>query len=170
MHQGAELEGRLEWAAPGASRISLGGNVSLSDNHFVSYREVYGTSAGDTVRYDGNAIGFFPAVLGNARLTWAWRGLSLGGDLQHVGRIYLDNTEQRAASIAPHDVLDLEAGARIGGVGSTGVGLRARLNNVLDREYETGGYMDYDASGSLVPFRTPAAKRNARVEFRVDFQ
>jgi hypothetical protein len=41
--------------------------------------------------------------------------------------------------------------------------------NLLDERYATGGYMDYDATGALVPFLIPAATRNALAELRVDF-
>ena len=81
VHQGAEIEAlallgghyadRRGTAPPPAFRsgfspqLQLAANVTLSDNHFVRYREIYGTSPGDTVSYDGKAIGFFPAVMGN---------------------------------------------------------------------------------------------------------
>jgi hypothetical protein len=47
------------------------------------------------------------------------------------------------------------------------LGLRAF--NVTDAEYETSGYMDYDAAGNLVPLFIPAAKRNFLAQVRVDF-
>src|SRR5437867_2139839 len=142
VHQGVELAGRLERALPAGSRITLDANASLADDHFVTYREVYGTATGDTIRYDGKAIGFFPAMLGNFRARWSWRGLSLGGDVQQVGRIYLDNTETRSASIAPHAVVNLEGGWRFS-VSGAAAELRGHVFNVADRAYETGGYMDY---------------------------
>ena len=108
-------------------------------------------------------------VLGNLRARWSWRAVSLGGDLQQVGRQYLDNTATRSASIAPHAVLNLEGGLQLHVAGS-GVELRGHVYNVTNRAYETGGYMDYDASGALVPFRTPAAKRNVLVELRMALQ
>jgi len=168
VHQGIELAGGWSLRLPANSRLDLGGNVSLSDNHFVTYREVYGTAPGDTVSYDGNAIGFFPATLANVSALVSWRAVSLGGSVHPVGRIYLDNTEQRAASIAPHTTLDFEAGVR-GAPGGTAVALTARLLNALDERYETGGYMDYDSAGSLVPFRTPAAGRSFHVALETRF-
>jgi hypothetical protein len=35
-----------------------------------------------------------------------------------------------------------------------------RLVNALDLRYATTGYLDYDATGALVPFLTPAATRH----------
>lgn len=169
VHQGVELAGAVERRLPADSRLRFTANVSLADNHFVTYREVYGTTAGDTLSYDGKAIGFFPAMMGNLRAGWTWRAVSVGGDVQQVGRIYLDNTETRGSSIAPHTVVNLEGGVgfRLAG---TAAELRGHVFNVADRAYETGGYMDYDADGALKPFRTPAAKRTVLVELRMAFQ
>ncbi len=48
--------------------------------------------------------------------------------------------------------------------------LGVRVGNVLDKSFETGGYMDYDAGGALVPFRPPAARRNVTVQLRLAFR
>ena len=40
---------------------------------------------------------------------------------------------------------------------------------ILDREYETGGYMDYDLDGSLSPRFIPGATRNALAQVRVEW-
>jgi iron complex outermembrane recepter protein len=168
VHQGVELAAKAERAYAGGLRASLDGNASLSDNHFVHYREIYGAAVGDTVSYDGNAIAAFPAVLGNLAARMAWRSLALGAGVSYAGRIYLDNTEQRAASIAPRTLLDLSA--EIAAPSAADVRLGLRIANVFDRRYESGGYMDYDANGALVPFRTPAAGRNVIVQLRLAFR
>jgi hypothetical protein len=49
------------------------------------------------------------------------------------------------------------------------VALGLRVFNALDKSYETGGYMDYDAAGAYVPQFMPAAKRNVLGEVRVEF-
>jgi iron complex outermembrane recepter protein len=165
VHQGAELAARMR-PRLGALDLDLDGNATLSDNHFVRYREVYGTTPADIVRYDGNAIGFFPAVLANARAALGWRGTSLGVELQHAGRMYLDNTASRSASIDPHTVTNLQAGWRRP-VGGTTFDVTARLLNAFDVHYATGGYMDYDAAGDLVPQFVPAATRGWQVQVQV---
>ncbi len=169
IHQGVEAAGGWARGRPAGSRISLEANLSVADNHFVHYREVYGTTPADVVSYDGNAIGFFPAVLANAVARWSWREWALGTELHHAGRMYLDNTETKTASIAPHATVDLEA--RTGWALAPAV-LRGRIRvqNLLDRRYETGGYMDYDATGALVPFRIPAARRNWMVALDAQFR
>ena len=169
VHQGVELEGRAEHALGGA-KLAIDGNASFSDNHFIEYREYYGTATGDTVSYDGNAIASFPALLANLSARAAWHGVTVGATVSHAGRIYLDNTEQRANSIAARTVLDLNAECAGLALGGTDARLGVRMGNVFDKSYETGGYMDYDAFGALVPFRVPAARRNVMVQLRLAFR
>jgi iron complex outermembrane receptor protein len=164
VHQGIELAARASRTVARDTRVSATANATLSDNHFVHYREIYGTNPGDTLTYDGNQLGFFPALMGNLGAEWAWRGVALSAAAQHVGRIYLDNTETRDASIAPRTVMNLGAAWRV-----KPVELSLRVLNALDRKYETGGYMDYDASGALVPHYIPAATRNVLGQVRIDW-
>ena len=180
VHQGIELTGGAGFGDHGVSRrwriedeyrlglrLDVEANATLSDNHFVEYREIYGTNPGDTLRYDGNAVGFFPATLANLSARLSWRTAALGLEAQHAGRIFLDNNESRAASIAPRTVLNLSGRYRLRPVGGPEFSLR--VFNLLNREYEAGGYMDYDAGGSLVPHFIPAATRHVLGELRVEF-
>lgn len=168
VHQGIELAGRIERALRHGTRVGLHGNATLSDNHFVRYREQYGPTSADEVSYDGEPLGFFPAVLANLGAEARLRGVTLAADAQHAGRIFVDNTGTRANSIAPRTVLNLR-GALAGHVGGARAELGLRVFNALDRRYETGGYMDVDANGDYVPHLTPAATRNWLAEMRVEF-
>jgi hypothetical protein len=88
--------------------------------------------------------------------------------VRYVGRIYVDATERREASIEPATILDLQAGYAFP-AGQSRVHLGMRVFNAFDAHYETAGYMDYDTSGNLVPHLVPAATRNALVEVRLDW-
>ena len=44
----------------GGVRVELGGNATLSDNHFVHYTEHWGATSADDVRYDGKALAALP--------------------------------------------------------------------------------------------------------------
>ncbi|MBI1796605.1 MAG: TonB-dependent receptor [Candidatus Eisenbacteria bacterium] len=183
VHQGFELEASTAFgpgamgAEGGASRehvassrlaVRLAGNLTVSDNHFVRYREIDGLAAGDTIVYDGKAIGFFPATLANLSASLGWRGASLGADLQHVGRQYLDNTEDRSGSIAPHVVLNLRGGYRIARADGPAVEVSLRVFNALDRRYATSGYSYIDTGVRYTDF-IPAATRNVLGEVRLGF-
>jgi iron complex outermembrane recepter protein len=168
VHQGVELSARGERAIAGGPRVTVDANATLSDNHFVEYHEVYGTTEADVVSYDGNALGFFPATLGNLSARADWRRLGLTAEAHYAGRIYLDNTESRSASIDPRTTLDLIAVTRAPLVGVP-TELTVRVMNALDTRYSTGGYVDYDATGALVPMFIPAATRGWMAEMRVHF-
>ncbi len=191
VHQGIELAGGVGFGDQGAKhrraewgleyrlglRVDVDANLTLSDNHFVRYSEFYGPTPADEVKYDGNAIGFFPATLANASARLAWRAAYLTLEAQHAGRIYLDNTETKPASIEPRIVLNLSGRYRFRPIGQQWPRdqkcptpeLSFRVFNLLDKEYETGGYMDYDAFGNLVPHFIPAAKRHVLGELRVEW-
>jgi iron complex outermembrane receptor protein len=170
VHQGIELSGALRRAFAGGARATFDGNLTLADHHFVRYSEQWGPTPEDVVTYDGNAIGFFPAVLGNASARLDWRHISAGASVQHAGRIHLDNTESRAASIGPRAVVNATAAVRIPASGGVLGEIRVDVYNLFDRRYETGGYMDYDGSGSLAPHFVPAATRTVFAQLRLEFR
>jgi len=183
VHQGVELSGRyeggrvslLEGSVREAQRllargapVTLDASVTLSDNHFVRYREVYGTSSGDTVSYDGKTIGFFPAFMANLSALVRWRGVTLGAEAQMLGRMYLDNTEDPAGGIPSHTVLNLSGAYRFEPAEGPSVEVSIRLFNALDRRYETGGY-SYLYGGARYTDFIPAATRNVLAQVRVEF-
>jgi hypothetical protein len=167
VHQGLELAGRAEQPLPRGWRLSLDGNATLGDYHFIRYTEVI--DATTSVVHDGKAIGSFPAVLANLAARARWRELSAGMALQYAGRMYLDNSQDLLASIGPHTVLDASAGWAL----PVGAGSRAefslRVTNLLGTRYAAGGYMDYDAGGNLVPIFVPAATRGWLAQVSVGY-
>lgn len=167
VHQGVELAGTAAQGI-GAVKAHLDANATLSDNHFVRYREAWGPTAADEANYDGKPLGFFPAVMANVGARVEWRGATLGAAAQHVGRIYVDNTGSEAASIAPRTTLDL-SGALARELAGARAELSLRVTNVTDVRYATGGWMDYDAVGNLVPVLVPAATRGWLAGLRLDW-
>jgi iron complex outermembrane receptor protein len=159
VHQGAELAARAVRPLGGGARLELDGNATLSDNHFVEYREAWGADPEDVVAYDGNALGLFPAVLVNLSARAAWRGLAAGLDLRHAGRMYLDNGEDLAASIGPRTVLDASLAWGLPAGDGARAELTLRVTNLLDERYAAGGYMDWDEDGTPSPRFIPAATR-----------
>jgi iron complex outermembrane receptor protein len=155
LHQGVEIE-----MSAGAHGVRVGANAAFADNHFIEYQEHYGPPSADIVTtYDGNPIGFFPATLGNLRVDGTLWGWTAGIEAQYAGRIFVDNTGTDANSIDPRTVVNASASTLVR-PGSTTLELSLRVLNVLDKRYETSGYLDYDATGNLVPTLIPAATRN----------
>jgi iron complex outermembrane receptor protein len=170
VHQGVELAARVAGRPPRGPRVTLDANATLSDNHFVSYTEYAPTgdiTLVERLNEDGKAIGLFPALLGNAGLRAEWRALRLGAEAQAAGRIFLDNSENRAASAAPRAVLNLSAGYRLR-LGATRADLSLRVLNALDQRYVAGGYAYRWGYATYVAY-IPAATRSALAELRLEF-
>lgn len=168
LHQGVELAAQGTRQLTSQAALTLEGNVSLGDHHFVTFRERYGPTPADEVVYDGKPIGFAPATLANAAAGLAWRGLAVRLEAQHAGRVYVDNTGTRENSIDPRTVWNASASlART--VAGTRATAQVRALNLTDLRYTTTGYMDFDRAGDLVPHRMPAATRALLAELRLEW-
>ena len=165
LHQGLELAGHLEAAPRPRTRLSLEGNATLSDNHFVSFTDVQ--SDGYEVRQDGRTIGFFPVQVANLNGQATWREATLGLTAQHAGRMYLDNGE--SASIAPHTRVDALAACSLPVGSANRAEFILRVINLFDTRYSTGGYWDYDSAGNYLPLFVPAATRGWLTQVSVGF-
>jgi outer membrane receptor protein involved in Fe transport len=78
----------------------------------------------------GNLVDTAPRTLGNVKLRWEpLTGYAFTADLRHQGSYYLDAENQH--SYPGHELLDLGAEIDV----SRRLRLRARLNNVADRDY-----------------------------------
>jgi iron complex outermembrane receptor protein len=165
VRQGAELAASLARRL-GRIQAALAGNATLSDNYFVHYTEHYGPSPTDDVSYDGKPIGFAPATMANVTASAAAHDVTAALEAHYAGRIFVDNTGTDANSIAPRTVLDarLSAARPVGGARAEAW---VRVMNLANLRYATGGYMDYDATGALVPTLTPAATRSWLAGVRV---
>lgn len=168
VHQGLELEASFAPAALAPVGGSLALNATVSDNHFVRYREQYAPGTSGEVRYDGKPLGFFPANTAQAVARIARAGVGVGATARYVGRIFVDNTGTDANSIAPQGLLDLDASLErtIAGARAT---LTLRVANALDARYATSGYLDVDPANSAnyVPYFVPAATRAWQAGLRV---
>src|SRR5699024_4132418 len=99
VHRGVELGLNLK---PFTGRLlqnfSVSGNLNLSDNYFKEYVEINGIdSSGNIIYgndYSGNRIILTPDVITNLSLNYfSTRGLNVYISLQHIGKQYLDNSE-----------------------------------------------------------------------------
>ena len=165
-HAGLEAEG--SWTQ--SRHLAVDGHLSLARNTFTHYSE-FGWDGG-SIAYDGNRIAGFPDVMASltARASFGPATLSLSG--RHVGRFYLDNTEDLkndpAARLAPgyvarvnpsYTVVDAALRAELPrgfakAIGSPRLGFELRVNNLFDRSYTAFGYVDGE------PLFIPAATRN----------
>ncbi len=166
-HRGFEMDGAWE----PSDRFALEGTVTLSRHTFDRYREF--AFDGTAEVFDGNRIAGFPDLLASlgARLTTGFARWRL--TLRHVGRFYLDNSEDNRRYPERRDVgdyvplanpaftlVDLQVGAAVPAtlaqaLGLQGLRVELRVGNLLDRRYTSFGYVD---GGE--PYFIPAAGRN----------
>ncbi|HPG40969.1 MAG TPA: TonB-dependent receptor [bacterium] len=155
VHRGIELDFKADLPR----QFTLAANTSYSDNYFVEYTEyLWNADWSGNVAYsrNGNAIAGFPALMSNLRINKTIGGLFLSAHVQHIGRIYLDNTQQQELSIAPYQVVNLSAGFNLPDwLTPLQLSTAVHVNNVLNRKYELSGYT-WDG----VAYYLPAAERN----------
>jgi len=150
VHRGIELEGRGRLG----EAFELQGNLMLSDDRLRQFELFVPIDEDPWIELQdlsGNRIAGFPDLLGRLALAWkpSWGRIELGAF--RSGRLYMDNTEQRGRSIDPYTTLHLEANWNLRGPYS----FRLRVNNLLDKEYESFGYVDW-----TTPLFLPAADRS----------
>ncbi len=155
VHRGIELDCQAELPL----QFSVAANASYSDNYFVNYTEYQWNadwSGNIAFNRNGNAISGFPALMGNLRINKSIGGLFLTTHLQHIGRIYLDNTQQEQLSINPYQVVNISAAYKIPAwFGPLQLSAAVHVNNVFNCKYELSGYT-WDGTG----YYLPAAERN----------
>jgi len=150
-----------------SSRIGVEAAVSLARNTFLRYREH--DWEGGTAVYDGKRAAGFPGVMASAAAHANLGPARVSLSLRHVGRFYLDNTENAGRVNDAWTTAD--AVARVGlparalrTLGLDRWALDLRVNNLLDRRYTSFGYVD-----GGVPLYIPAAGRSVYAGFSLGF-
>jgi len=160
VHRGIEFSG--QYLLP--YNLMFSGSFSYNDNYFEKFNPFTGSGDYD---YDGNKIAGFPDILASGRLTYKTEPLLVSAQVQHVGKQYLDNTQNEERTIDPFQVVNASVIYKIKKVfGKADIELNLRINNILDKEYETAGYYD---SWEEANYYFPAAGRNFMLGLRVGF-
>ena len=165
VHRGVEIS--LKTHLP--YNLLFSGSFSYNDNYFEKF--IMCDWSGD-IDFSGNKIAGFPDILAGGRLSYKNNPVIISAQIQHVGKQYLDNTQNEERTIDPFQVVNASVIYKIKKVfGKSDVELNLRINNILDKEYETAGYYDPwggpDWSGANYYF--PAAGRNFMAGVRVGF-
>ena len=175
LHQGIEISGYFE---PN-DHFSLDGNISLSQNEFKEFIQY---DWGAEIDREGNSIALFPSLIGNLKAAAKYsvsksEVLNLSALIRHVGKQYLDNTNNEERTVDPYTILGFSAVLRTDRFSKFGsLTFKLWVNNLFDEEYETSGYYDpyhgYDeASGSYIgsAYYFPAPGRNFYGSVTIDF-
>lgn len=191
IHKGIELGFTINpFSQINFKGLTLSGNLNLSDNYFTDYREVSGADSSGNIIYGNdytdNKILLTPGVIGNLSLNYSDdRGINAYVSLQHIGKQYLDNSENERKNpeirnqngyvekiINPYTVFNAGLSLNIFSLAKIGksskvlknVKIDFKANNIFDALYETSGSI----SGGI-PYWIPAATRNFYVELKVGF-
>jgi iron complex outermembrane receptor protein len=193
IHRGIELEAEYKPFIKGILQgFSVSGNLNISKNYFVEYREILGSDSLGRIMYgndySGNRILLNPDIIGNLSLNYfnPNYGLSLYFGVQYIGRQYLDNSENELKNpsarnvpgyvnkdIAPYAVFN--AGLSVNLIPLFKINtfnkylnkieLNLKVNNIFDRLYETTGSVDSYG----IPYWIPAAERNMFFDLKIGF-
>ncbi|MCF7793074.1 MAG: TonB-dependent receptor [Candidatus Cloacimonetes bacterium] len=170
VHRGVELEVKAEIFPD----LSLSGSFSYNDNYFEKFimKDWDANWNVIDVDYSGNKIGGFPDILASSKLSYEWKSLLTSLQIQHVGKQYLDNTENEDRIVEAYQLLNFGFSYKFDELlKKTDVAVNLKINNLLDKEYETSGYYDPwggpDWSGANYYF--PGAGRNIIAGIRVGF-
>lgn len=164
IHQGLELS----FDAFIQNELSLTGNLSLNDDHFVSYKE-YGFDWDNWVpiEYDRSEkrIGGFPKMLANYRLSYILDHLDFGISGRYVGKQFIDNGEEH--ELDAYHILNADISYDFGHlIGFNSLKATLRINNLTDTEYEAAGYIEEDDG---LPRYMVGAERNFYVSLSTTF-
>lgn len=192
VHQGIEFE--LEYFPFNRMRntplkgFSIGGNMTLSQNYFTEYIEMLGADKSGNIiygnDYSDNRILLTPDIIGNIFLNYRLENkLSAYVSLQHIGKQYLDNSENERKNpelrndpgyvdklIEPYTVVNAGLNLNLAPLMKFSnvlkrAELHFRANNIFDMLYETTGSVDWTGT----PYWIPAAERNFYVSLSLGF-
>ena len=159
VHQGVELTIQSEFY----HKLTVGGNITFNDDHFVDYAEYDYSGSGIPIDLSGYRIGGFPEMMANYNMRYHFDGLSVGLGGRYIGKQYLDNAEQN--ELDPYHVLDTDVTYDLGRfVGFKSLKATFRLQNVLNKKYEQSGYMDEGEARYVV-----GAERNFFLSLTTEF-
>ncbi|MDZ7723341.1 MAG: TonB-dependent receptor [candidate division KSB1 bacterium] len=159
-HRGIEFDARAYISGD----VTLAGNFTWSDNTFIDYTEYLWNddyTGYDAYSRDGNTISGFPETMVNLSASRTFGPLYLSVHGQHIGRIYLDNSETEQLSITPYNVVNATARLQLPEFSGVNLLLSVHVNNVLNEKYEVSGYA-WGGSGYYIP----AALRNVFVSLK----
>jgi iron complex outermembrane recepter protein len=164
LHQGVELSAD----AAISKTLTIGGNVSANDDHFVKYKE-YGFDYDNWValEYDRSdkRIGGFPKAIANYSINWAHSSLQLGLNGNHIGSQYIDNGE--TYKLNSFNLLGGTIAYDLGHLlGFRALLATARINNIANLKYAAAAYIDYDDN---LPRYMVGAERNFYLSLKASF-
>jgi iron complex outermembrane receptor protein len=151
--------------------LSIGGNVTFSQNKITNFVEYIDSSNADYTiytqykkEYKNSDISFSPDIISSAfLLIKPVKNMEISFINKYVGRQFLDNTSNIKRSINPYNVVDLRFNYTINTKLIPEITFMFSIYNLLNTNYETNGYtFSYytDAALNTFNYKAPAAPLN----------
>lgn len=148
---GAELQAMLKattWLQISANATYSQNKISESAEYIDKYDETtYDYLGQDTIKHSNTDIAFSPAIVAGGGLTFIpFRNMPHKPELElsilgkYVGKQYLDNTGNEAATIDPYAVCNVLLHYSMHVKPFKELGLNIALNNIFNHLYESNGY------------------------------
>ncbi|HUI09889.1 MAG TPA: TonB-dependent receptor [Bacteroidota bacterium] len=132
-HEGIELEGAVRLAGP----FTLSGTLTASRNRIIHATGFPGGGTAEVL--DGNPIGGFPDVLGNARLTYRTESVTASVLGRYIGAFHTDNYNDENNTTDAAVVFDGQVVVKLPPFAGTSLTLRGEIRNIFDTLYLAGG-------------------------------
>ena len=165
VHRGIELSLKSKLPA----NLFLSGSFSYNDNYFRKFKMYDWDENWNVIEidYTGNKIAGFPDILGNAKLSYKYDPFTITTQIQHIGKQYLDNTENEERIVDPYTIANAYAILKLNKFGNLEISFR--VNNIFDKKYKTAGYHDPWGSvyGPAGNYYFPGAERNFIIGVRM---
>lgn len=123
-------------------------NLTLSHDELLDYTvneavydDEWNLLGVEQVDLSGNRVALFPSAMASLGIGYTYGPLSVSVDTRHVGKQYLDNTQNEERTIDPFTLVGLRVSANLPHLLPDALlALDLQVNNLLDTEYETSGY------------------------------
>ncbi|WP_071594827.1 TonB-dependent receptor [Balneola vulgaris] len=168
---GIELEGGVSLSPV----LSWAANATISKNKieaFTEYIDDYDNGGQVATEFEDTDIAFSPNFIANSMFAYSSNGFDAELTTKYVSKQYLDNTQNEARAIDAYLVNDIRLGYSFTNIEfAKAITATLKINNVLDKEYETNGYTYGFIAGGEQRFNYyyPQAGRNFLFQVKWEF-
>ena len=170
--RGIELEGVYQIN----DKIHVGANLNLSTNklpEFTEYVDDYDNGGQAQIIHSNTDIAFSPNIIVGGNLTYKpIKNLDISLLPKHVGKQYLDNTQNESRKIDAYTIAHFRVNYTIENFIGKELNVGLLINNITNLMYENNGYtFSYIAGGATTTenFYYPQAGRNFLINLSLKF-
>jgi iron complex outermembrane receptor protein len=140
--------------------------------NFTEYYDDYDAGGQKTNFYSSSTIGFSPAIVENATLSYKpFEQTEIRLNSKYVSRQYLDNTSRKDRSIAPFFVQDILINHIFKTKTISSIEMLFQVNNIWNKLYAPNGYTfsyQFNNQVSVNNYYYPMAERNIMLGLNIN--